>query len=174
MGVRGNPQGLGHQRARCRVFIGGPIVQAIVRGQFDTNLKHLISAVVAVLAEDGFEVASAHVAEQFGQTREASDSHSIVARDFNWMTWCDAFVAVLPAGADGGVVRTDGTHVELGWASALRKNIIVVSPVPVPASYGHMIRGLSSFPQVAFLDIDDVRRNPRVLTDMLQQVDQSD
>lgn len=151
-----------------RVFVGGPIVHAISQDGYAPPLRALITSVLSTLEEGGYEVFSAHRAEGFGLKSEEFCSHEIAIRDFDWMNRCECFVAILPPG-HGGVLRTDGTHVELGWASALGKRIVAVVPLPLPENYGHLLRGLDVIARVNFVDLYDVENHPSVLLEVLEQ-----
>lgn len=150
------------------VFVGGPIIHAISQGKYDAPLQILITSILSALEDGGYKVFSAHRAEDFGLDSKKVNSCEIVVRDFDWMNRCDAFVAILPVGRDGAF-RTDGTHVELGWASALGKSIVAVAPLPLPESYGHMLHGLGTFLRVAFVDIREVEKCPAVLREVLER-----
>lgn len=151
---------------RLRVLVGGPIVNAIKDEQFDPRLRSLVSSILSTLEGQGHEVFSAHRTEDYGSDSDNSDGKDVATRDFAWMQACDAFVAVLPA-ADGGLLRTDGTHIELGWASAFGKPIFAVGPVPLPPVSGRLLRGLGAFADLVFLDIDAVERQPWRLLEAL-------
>jgi len=151
-----------------RVFVGGPIKHAIQQGDYDEELRVLILSVLSSLTNDGCEVFSAHLTEGFGLDSSATTSYEITRRDFDWMRRCDIFVAILPAGLDGAL-RTDGTHVELGWASALSKPIVAVVPLPLPENYGHLLHGLECIAKVCFVDISDVQKDPTALTKVVKQ-----
>jgi len=145
-----------------RIFVGGPIKHAISQDEYDQELRMLITLVLSNLENEGYEVFSAHLAEGFGLVDTQPSSSDVILRDFGWMKKCDTFVAVLPAGSEG-VFRTDGTHVELGWASALNKPIVALVPLPLPKNYGHFLRGLDSIAKVSFVNIAEVQINPSVL-----------
>jgi nucleoside 2-deoxyribosyltransferase len=159
-----------HRSNIRHIFVGGPIVHAISQHGYDAQLQALVMSILASLEEGGYEVFSAHRAEVFGCNSEKFCSREIVVRDFDWMSRCESFVAILPP-ARGGVLRTDGTHVELGWASALGKQIIAVAPLPLPENYGHMLRGLDMIARVNFVDIYEVQKRPAILREMLGQQD---
>jgi nucleoside 2-deoxyribosyltransferase len=151
-----------------KILLGGPIRHAVLAGEFDPSLLVLVTSLLDTLESSGWEVFSAHRAEGFSIESEKFCSQKIVTRDFDWMKRCDLFVAILPPGPEG-VLRTDGTHVELGWASALGKPIIAVVPLPIPETYGHMLRGLGSIAQVDYINILDVQKRPEVLREALQR-----
>lgn len=154
---------LSDERQRS-VFVGGPIVHALGDGEFAPGLRRLISELADAFERSGWEVLSAHRVEGFGDRSASFTSEEIVTRDFDWMNRCDVFVPVLPADA-GTALRTDGTHVELGWALALGKPVVAVMPSPLPAGYGHMLRGLKTFPRVASVDLAAAEARPEAVVE---------
>ncbi|GAA0587370.1 nucleoside 2-deoxyribosyltransferase [Streptomyces crystallinus] len=151
-----------------RVFVGGPIQHALGPDGLDHTLGHdifhrplrdTIQAVVSAVTEAGATVFSAHVVEKFGLETPHFSPEDVSVRDLDWMRRCDVFVPVLPADADGGLLRTDGTHIELGWASALGRPIVMVAPLPVPAKASHLLRGLPSVADVSTVDLAELRRS---------------
>ena len=150
------------------VFVGGPIQHAILQGEYPDPLRLLITSILSILESGGYEVFSAHRVESFGLGREKFSSDEIAKRDFEWMNRCESFVAILPADRNG-VLRTDGTHVELGWASALGKPIVAVVPLPLPENYGHLLRGLGAIAHVDFVDISEVHKHPAALRKVLER-----
>ena len=131
-----------------KVFVGGPIQHALSRAGFDNPLRGLIGSVHGALERAGFDVFSAHRAEKWGDITADLTSDQIARRDLDWMQRCDAFVACLPVGPDGLPFRSDGTHIELGWASALGKPVVLCIADPLPEGASHLVRGLSSIAAV--------------------------
>ena len=135
------------------VFVGGPIQHAIgADGCFDDGIRRVIERVISGLVEQGHKVLSAHLHERFGEMDGRGKFQEVCARDYRWMRQCDAFVAVLPLDANGNVVVSNGTSVELGWASAMGKPIVIVCD-PAP-KYSHLIIGLDAIADVVKIDID--------------------
>jgi nucleoside 2-deoxyribosyltransferase len=145
------------------IFVGGPIQHAINGSGFDTTLRDLFHIVHDVLERAGFGVLSAHRAEQFGLTTAELSSDEIAVRDHAWMEQCIAFMAVIPLHEDALPYRTDGTHIELGWASGQKKPIILVATQPLARGYSQVIHGLRKITSVHVLDSEMVRKNPTVL-----------
>ncbi|OAR25700.1 hypothetical protein A8W25_09095 [Streptomyces sp. ERV7] len=142
-----------------RVFVGGPIQYALGHDSFHPPLRDTIQAIVTAVTEAGATVFSAHVVERFGRDTPHFSPEDVSARDLDWMRRCDVFVPVLPADDGGGVMRTDGTHIEMGWASALGRPIVMVTPLPVPAGASHLLRGLPSVADVGGVDLAELRRD---------------
>ncbi|MEU1072879.1 MULTISPECIES: nucleoside 2-deoxyribosyltransferase [unclassified Streptomyces] len=141
-----------------RVFVGGPIQYALGHNSFHRPLRETLQTIVTAVAEAGATVFSAHVVEKFGLETPLYSPEDVSARDLEWMRRCDVFVPVLPTDADGGLMRTDGTHIELGWASALGRPIVMVTALPVPAAASHLLRGLPSVADVGHVDLAELRR----------------
>ncbi len=141
------------------VFVGGPIQYAInCSGQFDGFLKGLVERALTVLDSNGYMTLSAHRHEGFGELDVSEQQKEVCSRDRAWMKNCDCFVAILPSTQDGMPIRTEGTAVELGWASALNKRIIILHDPK--AIYSHLIAGLESVADVTYLNIDEFLENP--------------
>jgi nucleoside 2-deoxyribosyltransferase len=151
------------------IFVGGPIQHAISSSGFDTALRDLFRIVHDVLESAGFGVLSAHRAEQFGLTTAELTSDEIAVRDHGWMEQCTAFMAVIPLHEDGLPYRTDGTHIELGWASGQRKPIILVATLPLTRGYSQVIHGLRKITSVHVLDSEAVRKDPSVLVGTVER-----
>lgn len=145
------------------IFLGGPIRNAIDKdNRFDCKLHELIVRLLADLENSGFLVRSAHREEDFGRIAFDGRSPIVATRDFEWVSSSDIFVAVLPPGSSNQPLRTDGTYVEIGWATALRKPVILVTSEA--ASYGHIIDGLPSVAMVKTIPYEAVLENPNLLT----------
>jgi nucleoside 2-deoxyribosyltransferase len=146
-----------------KIFVGGPMQHAMHPDGFDPRLRHLLSSIVKVLETNDVRVLSAHMAEDFGEYDAHGQAGLVTRRDFEWMRACDIYVAVLPAGADQLSYRSDGTHVELGWASALGKPILLVSNSGVDHSL--VVQGLGELCLVHCTPLEDVEISPERIMD---------
>lgn len=108
------------------VFVCGPITRALTGDHFDTRVRDLVLAVTGHLERAGIGVLSAHAEEQWGKSIPASAAE-VLRRDWALARSADALVFVLPADAEGELYRTDGTFIELGWALALDKPLVLVT-----------------------------------------------
>jgi nucleoside 2-deoxyribosyltransferase len=107
-------------------FVCGPISHALTDEGFDSAVKELLVAVAANLNDHGVRVLSAHRAEHWGELIPQRAAE-VLRRDWSLAQAADAMVIVLPANPQGELYRTDGTFIELGWALALDKPLIVVT-----------------------------------------------
>ncbi|ADI05937.1 hypothetical protein SBI_02816 [Streptomyces bingchenggensis BCW-1] len=145
------------------VFVGGPIQHAILSNGFAGDLQDAISRAIDVVRENGGNVFSAHVVEKFGAETAAFTPEQVSVRDFRWMKKCDVFVPVLPLLPDRTLRRTDGTHVELGWATALGRPIVIVTKQPFVDSASHLLKGLHRVGSVWTVDFDEFTEKPSLL-----------
>ncbi|KLU16265.1 hypothetical protein AFK69_15840 [Xenorhabdus sp. GDc328] len=67
-------------------------------------------------------------------------------------------------------MRTDGTHIELGWASALRRPIILVTEKPFDNSASHLLKGLSAIAYVHHIPLNDFVYDPAILSHTIQSI----
>lgn len=141
------------------VFLGGPIQYASPgNDRFDVSLRHAIESFVSILLSEGYKVFSAHFEEGFGEIDYTNQYKFVAQRDFDWMKQCDIYVALLPNDGAGRPYRSDGTCIELGWASALNKPVVTILEDEV--KHSHLIRGLSSITRYKILDFELLNSNP--------------
>lgn len=148
------------------VFVGGPIQHAILPAGFAMPVRTPIAAALAVAEDHGARTFSAHRAEEFGAKTGDFTPAQVSIRDFRWMTKCDVFVPVLPV-VDDQLVRTDGTHIELGWASALGRPIVIVTDQPFTASASHLLKGLDEVGRVQVLNVREFIADPELLVEAI-------
>ncbi|MET9142523.1 MULTISPECIES: nucleoside 2-deoxyribosyltransferase [unclassified Streptomyces] len=148
------------------VFVGGPIQHAILADGFVGQLQDAITTAIGTVTENGANVFSAHVVEKFGEETASFTPEQVSVRDFRWMRKCDVFVPVLPVQREDGILRrTDGTHVELGWATALGRPIVLITKQPVVESASHLLKGLHRVGFVQHIDFDEFTEKPSLLVD---------
>lgn len=137
-----------------RVLVGGPIQNAIgLDGVFNAEIRHLIESVLKALKKANYHIISSHIYENFGEMDVHGKFREVCARDYQWMRECDLFLAILPLDSNGKMICTSGTSVELGWASAMGKPIVLVRD-PAP-KYSHLIAGLSVVTRVTEVYINE-------------------
>lgn len=152
---------------QLNIFVGGPIQYALGAKGFDQSLKNSIALVIEQLLFREYKVFSAHLVEKFGADTYLFTPDMVTQRDFAWMQSCDVFISILPGSKDGLPYRSDGTHVELGWASALGKPIIVLTHKHCVTQLSHLVQGLSQLTAVIITDIEEVLANEAYLTGLL-------
>ncbi|MEU7636750.1 MULTISPECIES: nucleoside 2-deoxyribosyltransferase [unclassified Streptomyces] len=146
------------------LFVGGPIQHALVPGGMATPIRECLSLTIDQSQRAGATVLSAHVAERFGADTASFTPEEVSVRDYAWMRQCDVFVPVLPV-LDGTLLRTDGTHIELGWASALGRPIVGITDQPFAESASHLLKGLAQVAAATFLSTEEIATDPALLVD---------
>lgn len=152
-----------HARSVLKVFVGGPIQHALDGTHFDERVKQIILFIIDRLREANCLISSAHLLERFGLDTADLNPDEVARRDFRLMQECDFFVAVLVPADGEGILRTDGTHVELGWASAMQKPVIIVTMQQCMPHLSHLVRGLNQITGVRFLDLERIYGEPQEL-----------
>jgi methylase of polypeptide subunit release factors len=108
---------------------------------FADHVRSRYLRVMALLEENGFVVLSAHRADQFGEAEWIAD---FMERDLAWVEDCDVQLVMLPADERGEAYRTDGTMIEMGYALARGKPLIVLADDPDSEQNSFFLRSFVS------------------------------
>jgi SAM-dependent methyltransferase len=113
----------------AKVMVSGPFSALMTRNssgafQFSDTFRGRLVLILELLASAGHEVFSAHTADSYGERPWVED---FVDRDLHWTSSCNVQLVLQPASSNGDVVRSDGTMIELGYAHALGKPIIILA-----------------------------------------------
>ncbi len=126
-----------------KVFLGGPFKGCI---DPNTNLmteeyKRKFINLINFFEERGYEIHNAHKRESWGEFFwEPEDCTKL---DYEEIYKADVFIAF------PGSPASPGTHIEIGWASALGKKIILL--LEKEKYYAHLIKGLHMIADVHFI-----------------------
>lgn len=107
--------------------------------RFDGGQKARILEIIGWLSEAGHEVLSAHVTDRFG---EHPWCENFVQRDLSWADACDCQVVMLPGDGEQGSYRSDGTMLEMGYALAKGKPVVVLAEPVVPDKKSFFLESL--------------------------------
>lgn len=140
----------GHQATTLsgnrKVFLAGPF-----KGLIDpaTGLMHpfhqrRFEALIEFFEKRNFDVHNAHRREKWGACFMAPEECTRI--DYDEIAAADLIVAM------PGSPASPGTHVELGWASALGKPIVLL--LEPDAQYAFLVRGLHTVTRVAHVTLD--------------------
>ena len=131
-------------RAR-RIFLGGPFKASVdpATGTLLAAERARLEAVIDRLERDGHEVHNAHRREGWGAAFLTPEECTRL--DFEEISGCDVFVAF------PGAPASPGTHVEIGWASALGKPVVLL--LEERAEYAFLVRGLHTIADVVFVPV---------------------
>lgn len=125
-----------------KVFVGGPISHLMRENGFDEEFVKIHSWVINELSRLGYQVLSAHVVEQYGKNKVDPDK-AIVNRDLHWIDEADACIFLFPS-KDCQSVRTDGTYIELGYATSKCSHVWCFWDSANAHVYSPMFRGMTS------------------------------
>lgn len=134
-------------------FLGGPIQHLLDQSNSDRVVASH-REIASALRSEAWEVLSAHEAEEYGKTSREFSPVDVTDRDLRWTKECDAYIAVLPVDSSGVPYRTDGTHIEIGWASALSKPVILILKREPSVPYSHLVLGLIATGQAEMVALD--------------------
>ena len=161
-------KGIINNMKRVKVFLGGPIQYALnQQGDFCEKIKIQLSSLIYTLKKNNIEVFSAHSCESFG--RCIPNDYQICTRDYSWMNVCDIFCAFLPS-KQLGLIRSDGTCIELGWASSKNKPIILIINQDLLVHESALLRGMRDMFNVRCIDLDHVVNSPESLVNLVQNI----
>jgi hypothetical protein len=147
-----------------KVFVCGPLTEALNGQELDKGLRGFLQLIHETLERVGMKVFSAHREEGWGQVEPLPDV--VAKRDSAWMRDCDVSVMILATPARPRW-RTDGTFVELGWATAMEKPVVVVGDLGAYRSA--LVRGLpSALGGIRTLPPEEVQARPEVLVRLLR------
>ena len=142
------------------VFVGGPFTGVIdpetkmVRPQHRERYLRLLS----FFEEHGWATLSAHRAEGWGTA--ILPANSCTPRDLEWMRACDLFVAF------PGDPVSPGTHIEIGWASALNKPMVLL--LEPECRHADLVTGLATVAPVTYVTYSD---RPELLDELATAAD---
>lgn len=128
---------------RKKVFLAGPFKSLVhpKTGEMNHGEKQKLLKLITFFEEKGFAVHNAHKREEWG--KEFMTPDECTAIDFEEIRTCDLFVAF------PGTPPSPGTHIEIGWASALQKPIILL--LEEGEDYAFLIQGLGTVANVTFI-----------------------
>ncbi|GAA2827416.1 nucleoside 2-deoxyribosyltransferase [Crossiella cryophila] len=132
--------------SRRSVFLAGPF-KALVddTGAMRVAEKARFEALIDRLEAEGYQVHNAHRREAWG--KEFLRPEECTRLDYEEISDSTVFVAF------PGHPASPGTHIEIGWASALGKPIVLL--LEPDREYAFLVRGLHTVADVTYLTIGD-------------------
>jgi nucleoside 2-deoxyribosyltransferase len=130
------------------VFVGGPFLNLVpgVGGEISTSDRERFTRIIDYFEANDATVYNAHRREAWG--KEFLGAEECTALDFAEISRSDLFVAY------PGAPVSPGTHVEIGWASALGKPMILL--LERGKRHTFLVTGLHTVANVEYLYFDDV------------------
>lgn len=128
------------------VFLAAPFKQLLNQDKVvDSQSMSLIKDVMQLLEDADFVVDNAHQREGWGQHMMTPDE--CTTADFEAIKKCHMFMAF------PGYPASPGTHIEIGWASAFDKPIVLL--LKENTTYAYLVRGLGTVGRVKYLYYKD-------------------
>lgn len=127
-----------------KIFLAAPFKSLIDE---NTHMMHeveknQISALIAFLENKGYSVHNAHKREDWGGAFMTPEQCTEI--DYQEIKKCDLFIAF------PGIPASPGTHIEIGWASAMNKKIILLIHKSIE-DYAFLVRGLHVLADVSYI-----------------------
>jgi len=112
-----------------KVFLGGPISNAIRDKVFDEKIKRKILAIYEKLKSEGHNISSAHISENFG--KKAPKIKKMFKTDKKWISKAKRAVFFLSYDEEKDcLLRTDGSYIEIGICYEKNIPITIISNAP--------------------------------------------
>jgi nucleoside 2-deoxyribosyltransferase len=129
------------------IFFSAPFSRLCsIQGGFEPRFRGYFEAIICRLKERGHSLYSSHLIENWGTILR--DPQSMVVEDFAGVRTCDALLAYL-----GGPV-SEGVLVELGWASAQGKPVILL--LEERREYSPLVMNLDALVRSHKLYLDEI------------------
>ncbi|MGH3935272.1 MAG: nucleoside 2-deoxyribosyltransferase, partial [Pseudonocardiaceae bacterium] len=146
-----------------RIYVGGPFQAVFDNGllRINDDYRALYQELLDEFEDCGWQVFNAHRREAWG-AQMLDDSRS-TRLDFEDVAACDVFVAT-----PGARPASPGTHIEIGWASALGKKIILL--IQDECEYAALVTGLPSVADVTFVPFAFGRPVARAVSRIIDQL----
>ncbi len=128
------------------IFLSARFSTALADGTFDQDLHSSITAISAHVEQSGFKILSAHQAEEFG--KKLQEPSNFVPRDRRDVCRSEALIVLLDTQLSAGV------WTEVGWATAMRKPVLILRPEQLEAAATRFAEGLPSIGIVEMHNFD--------------------
>jgi len=130
-----------------RIFLAAPFsnVYRSRLGKVDSRFRKRLETIIKLIMKEGHDVISAHLRENWGQN--LMPPSEFVPLDFNLIKECDLVIAYISD-------QPSGVYVELGWASALKKKIIVLTDQPI-SQLSPLVQELPRITQAVIISFKD-------------------
>jgi nucleoside 2-deoxyribosyltransferase len=140
-----------------KIFLGAPFSDYFDGKEFNKDMKQTIENIVKALKQDGHTVRSAHLRENFGDNLMKAEMCTPL--DYQEILDCDLFVAIPSNPISGGV------HIELGWASALQKQVLLC--LNDNDTYSPLIHGLHTVGKSDKVFFKSVEQLPKLISNKI-------
>ena len=119
-----------------KIFVAAPFESNLKNGLLDKEKREFIQKIIGLLEEQGHKIYNAHRREAYGA--KWMSANECTPLDFEQISKSKVLIAI--PGKSGGV------HIELGWASAMSKRIILLLEAGI--QYSNLVIGLNKVTSV--------------------------
>jgi nucleoside 2-deoxyribosyltransferase len=144
-----------------KIFLAAPLTSAYRKdtGRFDPKIKRILQRIIKLLKENGHEVISAHEREKWG--RDLMSPSEFTPLDMKLIKECDLVIAYIND-------KPSGVYIEIGWASALNKKIIILTTQSI-SELSPLVQGLSQITDTTIINFKNENELLEKLTKVLQE-----
>lgn len=128
-------------------FVSAKFTTAIKDGLFNAKLKETIETIIDTIKSTGITLFSSHENEKFG--KDIKEPEDFITRDISNINESDIFIALLDEEKLGGV------YIELGWATSIGKDIILIIPASFNLNKIPIIKGIIKITKCEILVYSD-------------------
>jgi nucleoside 2-deoxyribosyltransferase len=128
-------------------------------GIYDSDLRRTLETIISVLRLKGYLVRSSHIREHWGN--KIMHPSEFVPLDYKSIKESDILLAYIDD-------CSTGLYIELGWASSLGKNILILLKADI--QYSPMLRGLHN---ICKTEIFTFRDTKALLQDLDKVIDRA-
>jgi 16S rRNA G1207 methylase RsmC len=130
--------------------------------EFEPKFRKTMEKIFEAVRASGADLLSAHLTDEWGETYQHGAS-AYARRDLAWVRQAPVYLAVLPRGANGALVRSEGTLIEMGAAIAFEREVLLVLEGADRPDISFFLGALSAeFPNVTKPDWSTFIAGPRV------------
>lgn len=144
-----------------KIFLAAPFTGFCKKetGTFDPKVRRVLQRVIKLLTGMGHNVVSAHVRENWG--RNLMPPSKLTPLDMKLIEECDLVIAYISD-------MPSGVYVEIGWASAFKKKIVILTDQPV-SKLSPLIQGLHNVTDTRIITFKNENELTVKLTAYLQK-----
>ena len=126
-----------------KIFLAGPFKSLVhpETGSMNHHEKQKLVNLIGFFESRGLSVHNAHKREGWGKNFMSPEECTKI--DYKEISGCDLFIAF------PGSPASPGTHIEIGWASALKKPVILL--LEQDKDYAFLIQGLGEVANVTYV-----------------------
>jgi nucleoside 2-deoxyribosyltransferase len=143
-----------------KIFLSAPFssVYNEQKGIVDPKFRERLQKIITLIKKKNHDILSSHLRENWGKNRMHPSEFTLL--DIKEIKSCDLVIAYLNS-------QPSGVYMELGWASAFKKKIIIITEQPL-SQLTPLIGGLNRITETIIIKFKDENELLRKLDSVLQ------